>query len=410
MVDYQPLSQVGWLDLDETASRQVGEVLRALEEPGTLDPIGLGAVRDTFSDLLAPGTSTIQTRLRYFLFVPWICQRIERSAVPASAFAKRLKSDEATLIQCLRHLGPNQGVMGYTAGEGLKRMPSSAYWGGLGSWGIRRLDWSINDYQRNLRGLRRTDVSDGGDETVLLGGNRMWAGLPVEPPEFLEAESEFDLTFDEARYLVDRIRQRHPQSLLAAACASPALAAAADVPWDVPLALLDDQLASLLHHARCVSELTLGPQLLYNLMVAELARDELGADRESQIEAAQKSLRTWSDGVTGESDTFAAWVTEIDEFWATLAPFRRIPEPAVIFVTAMVRAAAEDPNGFVSNQAVRKRICDREIKLKGSRARLGNRSALLDWNGQEFGGQLVYRWPTCQSYLRDLAVALGDAA
>src|SRR4051794_12526023 len=105
MTDYRPESSIGWLDFDDSASRQVGEVLRALQEPSTLDPIGLGSVRDAFSEFLAPGTSTIQTRLRYFLFVPWICQRLEQSAVPPAMFLRRLRDDEATLIECLRHLG-----------------------------------------------------------------------------------------------------------------------------------------------------------------------------------------------------------------------------------------------------------------------------------------------------------------
>jgi Family of unknown function (DUF6361) len=36
-------------------------------------------VRDTFSDLLFPGTSTLHSRGRYVLFIPWIYQAIERS-------------------------------------------------------------------------------------------------------------------------------------------------------------------------------------------------------------------------------------------------------------------------------------------------------------------------------------------
>ena len=36
------------------------------------DELGLGAIRASFADALFPGTSTIQTRLRYMLFVPWV--------------------------------------------------------------------------------------------------------------------------------------------------------------------------------------------------------------------------------------------------------------------------------------------------------------------------------------------------
>ena len=76
-------------------------MLRSLEEPETLDVLGLGAVRDAFSEMLSPGTSTIQTRLRYFIFLPWIFARLEVERVPQAEFARRLRQDEARLI--LRH-------------------------------------------------------------------------------------------------------------------------------------------------------------------------------------------------------------------------------------------------------------------------------------------------------------------
>ena len=66
-------------------------MLRSLEEPDTLDVLGLGAVRDAFSDMLSPGTSTVQTRLRYFIFLPWIFKRLEDQRVPAADFARTLR-------------------------------------------------------------------------------------------------------------------------------------------------------------------------------------------------------------------------------------------------------------------------------------------------------------------------------
>ena len=67
MNDYVPASTLGWLDLGTAASKRVATLLRSLEEPSTLDVLGLGTVRDAFADMLSPGTSTVQTRLRYFI-------------------------------------------------------------------------------------------------------------------------------------------------------------------------------------------------------------------------------------------------------------------------------------------------------------------------------------------------------
>ena len=46
-------------------------------EHDTRDELGIGSVRDAFADTLFPGTSTITTRARYFLLVPWTYQRLE---------------------------------------------------------------------------------------------------------------------------------------------------------------------------------------------------------------------------------------------------------------------------------------------------------------------------------------------
>ena len=129
--DYAPASSLGWLDLDGAASERVATLLRSLEEPGTIDALGLGSIRDAFSDMLTPGTSTVQTRLRYFVFLPWIFQRLEAEGVPPANFARKLRDYEAKLIDCLRPLGSNQGVIGRIAGRSLRRMPSDIYWGSM---------------------------------------------------------------------------------------------------------------------------------------------------------------------------------------------------------------------------------------------------------------------------------------
>ena len=56
-----------WLDLTATDRDKMRRVLDLFNEQGTIDEMGLGTLRDTLSDALFPGTSTIQTRLRYML-------------------------------------------------------------------------------------------------------------------------------------------------------------------------------------------------------------------------------------------------------------------------------------------------------------------------------------------------------
>ena len=95
------MSSFGWLDYSEHDRRKALDVIDAFREKETVDELGLGAIRDAFADLFFPGTSTIQTRAKYFLFVPWIYQRLEAKRTPSAEIARAARRDEIALINAL---------------------------------------------------------------------------------------------------------------------------------------------------------------------------------------------------------------------------------------------------------------------------------------------------------------------
>ena len=215
-------STLSWLDSSEHERRSVVELVSALNEPGTLDELGIGTIRDTIADTLFPGTSTIQTRARYFLFIPWILQMVEDgSPRGAEDRARRLQMQLRDAL-VMAH-GPNEtGVIGVAAGAALQRWPIDIYWLGMARWGIRRHPGSISSYFTSLgrpspwrllgRALdepvegRRDEAADD------IPGN--WASIPPPPDGFPEVAS-FTLSPDEARFLRERVVLTHPDSLLA---------------------------------------------------------------------------------------------------------------------------------------------------------------------------------------------------
>ena len=62
-------STLTWIDHDPAARERALRILSLFHEKDSREELGLGAIRDSFADKLFPGTSTIQTRLRYMLFV-----------------------------------------------------------------------------------------------------------------------------------------------------------------------------------------------------------------------------------------------------------------------------------------------------------------------------------------------------
>ena len=91
-------ASLAWIDFSSAERARSQRILSALREPDSVDELGLGTIRDALSDALFPGTSTIQTRLAYFLMVPWIFRRLERERLDETRVADRARDRELALI------------------------------------------------------------------------------------------------------------------------------------------------------------------------------------------------------------------------------------------------------------------------------------------------------------------------
>ena len=399
---------MGWLDIDAAASERVATLLRSLDEPSTLDVLGLGSIRDALADMLTPGTSTVQTRLRYFIFLPWIFRDLETKGISEADFARKLRDAEASLIDRLWHLGPNQGVIGYYAKRNLRRMPSDIYWGGLGAWGIRQQEFSLAGSPQRAAAIGRFKPERDDDGNAVERPASMWAQVPGPWADFLDDDSlDFKLRPEEAHFLVELIRQRHPHTLLAVLSATPKVPDNVSYPWDLPTGGMPEELIEILHHARCFSELTLGPQLVYNLLLAREARSALGWDTKELEDNQIARLDGWCDLVSHRHKDLHSWVNDLPEFWQILKG-HRISETTKRFWSDVVPHSVTDPSRLADDDSVHKRIRDRERQLKSKRARLTCRSALENWNGRAVGGQLDYRWTITKQYLKDIAASEVD--
>ena len=212
--------QLGWIDYSSEHRNKVMAVLHALTAPGAVDELGIGQIRDGFANLLFPGTSTIQTRAKYFFIVPYLLMELEqqRHLTPKS-FLQKLSEMELDLIEPLKKSG-EKGIIGETAGRGLKRKPSSIYWSGLRTLGMFRYPhFSLDDYARATCAVnqelatqramgRRTDDEQAQDDpdayqSPVPGG--FWRCPP--PPEDWRERITIQLSAEEAAYLKDRINK-----------------------------------------------------------------------------------------------------------------------------------------------------------------------------------------------------------
>lgn len=201
-------SMFGWVDFAEEDRRKMAEVIDLFREQDTRDELGLGVIRDALADLMFPGTSTIQTRARYFLFVPWIYWRHEEKNTPGIDVVQKARADEIKLIDALVGGDERDGVIGIEKRAQLQRLASSIYWAGLGAWRIRRFTGSQEQYHRSWDALlrrRRFALVDDDNEPVDGSAAPTWdPELPEAPVDFLK-QTTLALSKREAEYLQQRV-------------------------------------------------------------------------------------------------------------------------------------------------------------------------------------------------------------
>ncbi|RLP88627.1 hypothetical protein EAD89_16445 [Micromonospora sp. BL4] len=420
MISTSAVSTISWLDMDDDQSRRIREAIAALDDKETFDPIGTGTIRDAFSEALFPGTSTIQTRLRYFLFVPWTCYAVAAKRPSRKAFQDRLREQEWRLIEALRPIGANQGVIGYRAGRKLTRLPASVYWHGLGAWGVRTQPrMTLADYRDLVTRPGRGDRTIRDDENVVLGGPPApWdPGLPDPPDEYPATGLSMQLTRDEACYLRDRMRstravgagQAGAPSMLACLAEDPAAWYDQEEPWSESLLTLPAPVSEMLTHARNFSDITFGAQLLYNVLLSRRAAKLLCAETSHLDDWVASEIDAWIGKITARSDSLQDWWSRSDAFWGVVSGCRGRARPGTrAFLEHWIGAAVKDPRTALEDAGLRRRVTEQELALKGRYARLSYQPALQSWDGDAIGGApLRYRWPTVRQFLSDLQGGLA---
>ena len=403
----------GWLDYDERDAQLMHQVCAAFDEKDTVDSLGLGVIRDSISDQLFPGITTIQTRARYFLFVPWICGILESEGTSPVQFNKRIGELEVELIESLRHIGPNHGVIGYVARGNLIRLPSTVYWNGLYEFRIRLLRLTIPQYRGTLRHLvtSRATIERDDDGGLLTAFRTMWdPDLPAPPPGFPDQPMSVTLTRDESEYLAGKIISNQPDTLISELARDLSIDRTVPLPWEVHLRGLapSSRLAQLLQHGRNFSELMQGAQALYNLLLARRARERLDWDTAALEEDLLGELDDWISLVTSRGPALREWLSG-EDFWATIERATRVPNPTRQFVQNWAKVALPDPASIVDGEDAERLITGREFRLKGKLARLTELRALENWTGAAFsGGQMSFRWANAKQILDDLEYHEAD--
>lgn len=224
---------IGWVDFSRKDRDAALNALRMLRGKGAVDELGVGPIRDAFADAFFPGTSTLQTRAKYFLLIPYIIKEVLESkdarseGVDAKAIREYIDDREHKVANeirdaCKRANKPvPDGLIGLSTmndGGWVLRPPSELYWAGMRTLGIYEGNSSLHSYIANALGRIRGDAAvslgnkgdygDGGDDVTVAGDV---LGLDFDLGGCRENKSKdvtsLELSPDEAEFLAKKIRE-----------------------------------------------------------------------------------------------------------------------------------------------------------------------------------------------------------
>lgn len=396
-------SSLSWLDVSADQQRRVRDLIRLFEEPGTRDEIGIGSIRDAFSELLFPGTSVIQTRARYFLIVPWHFLEATRRGLRGDAFLAHVERQERRLIDRFRQAGAVEGLIGRVAGARVKNLPSTIYWSGLTRLGIL----SAAAMPRTLSTI--SAQIDEGDELSARRPSAWHPTIPSAPRGFPDADSAgFDLTFDEASWLQERVADGAAGTLFASLVTGRSVEdiATFDAIREIPG--IPSNVRDVVERAQHFSAAIHGAALLYNLLVAELYEAEGFTTVDSPVDYFRDWLTSWAGSL---GDEVAALRSESSEFWhrARLGN-PRVPAGAQLFVDSWLRIVDENGPASVADHSAARTLVSRRVQgLRGPRSLLANSKLLALWGGSSGADPLTYRWGTVRRLVLDIQEGLARA-
>jgi len=396
-------SKFGWVDFASENREKMMDVINLFREKNTVDELGIGTIRDAFADYFFPGTSTIQTRAKYMLFIPWIYKKIEQKELDYPKVTKKARRYEIKLIYALLESDDTDGVIGKEAKSDLKRLPSDIYWVGLSSWGIRLNSMSKNQYHRSLTNRYYQKKRNLGQKQGYISPRNWHQGLPP-PPDDLFDYAKFRLNYSEAEYLEDRIAINHNDCLLFYLI-NQRNEAKPEHFWQLPLIQeLPDELKKNITHSRNFSETIHGAFLYYNFLLAQ------ERENEKLLDEYNNKLEEWKEKIHYRWDELNDWRNKLDSFWNSRPIYlQNVGRSTRSFFEQWLDLIFNEQciQNLQRNDFTRQLIENREKEKKGSRARLHNSRALERWGGESGTAQLKFRWEVSQRIILDIVAGLN---
>jgi len=279
--------QIGFIDFSKEERNKILATLKLLGTQTALDELGIGVIRDAYADILLPGISTIQTRAKYFVLIPYLFQKAAKQNLQSGAQVhKWLTAAEDKLVQTLvdnSGSGEN-GIIGKNAlkqKRAVKMRPSSIYWNGLRTFEIIRgagvsisaaCSMTAASSKKKAELTVKIDGETFDDREAASYDSVLFS--PLSPESDFEKEASILLTKKEAEFLAYKISHSAltKNTLLDYLIKNKLCCNSFD---EIPVDILPPTLKQDYLLARDFSDFIIGAHIRYNVIFSEYKDEEM---------------------------------------------------------------------------------------------------------------------------------------
>ena len=401
--------QIGFVNFNTEEKKRVAKMMQLLQESEAIEELGIGRVRDHFSNTLFPGTSTLQHHAKYFVVMPSLYYHTAFKSRKFQNLAEVSRYIKEAEIQITRQLSEDEngvprtnltGITGInTYKEALndytkyvKYDPAYIYGSGLARYGIitdtgvERLILELNKKHfadpHNKSTLKDKDVTDDAGD---LSGDKQIIKTCGESYDFFNGKTmSLALSEKEASFMKDRIH---------ATCNGTMLAYLIDCKYDIPehigyfdiegiLSELDPEVLDVYKKSVLFSKLMHLIDWRFNYSYF----DSFGNTTEKQVceDEYKKLLAEYNDEIHNK-----------DAYRALFDYTRSIDMMLTKFCESCYNAIIESKPNMV-DQLVKAR----EHTVKRERSKIGNSAYKNQGRGKPLPN--IFRWETVRTMVNEI--------
>lgn len=158
--------EIGYINFGQEERNNLYKVIQSIRDHHAIDELGVGRIRDAFSNRMFPGLSTLQNRAKYFVLLPSLYHQVQKGHYANVREVRQKVIDleikmTRQLLNGASHQEERNGITGSTlidqaerdSSKYVKYDPSYIYWGGLVTFELVRTNGNI--YQLLFERSRR---------------------------------------------------------------------------------------------------------------------------------------------------------------------------------------------------------------------------------------------------------------